>query len=103
MSGASGQATPRPTFKFGKNFGRLAQRSSVWLLLTRLRLRLQQSSDPAMFLTKAMMMRSRSFGQETSEQLSAVLMYASLNGSTKDVYYNAYMRLIVNESLAQRT
>ena len=37
----------------------------------------------------------------TSEQLSAVLMYACLNGSTKDVYCNAYMRL--NESLAHGT
>jgi hypothetical protein len=37
----------------------------------------------------------------TSEQLSAVLMYASLNGSMRDVYYNAYMRL--NEYLAHGT
>jgi hypothetical protein len=37
----------------------------------------------------------------TSDRLSAVLMYASLHGSTKDTYYNAYMRL--NESLARGT
>jgi hypothetical protein len=37
----------------------------------------------------------------TSEQLSAILMFASLHGSTNDLYYTAYVRL--NDSLANKS
>jgi hypothetical protein len=37
----------------------------------------------------------------TSEQLSAILMFASLHGSTNDLYYTAYMSL--NDSLTNKS
>ena len=37
----------------------------------------------------------------TPERLGAIMMYASLHNSTKDTYYNAFMRL--NESLTHGT
>ena len=37
----------------------------------------------------------------TSEQLRAILMFASLHGSTNDLYYTAYVRL--NDSLANKS
>ena len=37
----------------------------------------------------------------TSEQLIAILMFASFHGSTKDLYYTAYVRL--NDSLAHKS